>query len=104
MNRDDGGEGSACLSDDLLGGQEMNALELCRKCFFLVIAFGSFIGFCFVRKGVRLDRVCNKFSFHYYVASSFVCHMFARLFPLLFLASTFVSPLGHVSQNLLCRW
>ena len=55
MNRDDGGEGSACLSDDLLGGQEMNALELCRKCFFLVTAFGSFIGFCFVRKGVRLD-------------------------------------------------
>jgi hypothetical protein len=32
-NGDDGGEGSASLFDELLRGQEMNALEPCYKCF-----------------------------------------------------------------------
>ena len=37
---------------------------------------------CIVRKGVRLGRVCNKFSFHFFAVFSFVCHLLAKLFPL----------------------
>ena len=39
---------------------------------------------CIVRKGVRLGRVCNKFSFHFFAVFPFVRHLFAKLFPLQF--------------------
>ena len=88
--RDDGGESSACLADELLGGQEMNALEHSGACFSLFSAFGSlvvcvlqgkgfasaesatssaFISLCFFHLHATILQSCSLCSF---LASAFV--------------------------------